>query len=148
MKTLLNQIRDRAAALTDPVLFNRRNPDGGATIDYHLNVEPARENDADLAPFCLILPRGFSSKERRIQRVEVVYCLHNENRAEALDDLDQLYTTVFPLSHPGGWTPWKLENFEGYFGDRETGFQPHPTYYCTFLIEFISNQTLRYSSPW
>jgi hypothetical protein len=146
MKALLELIKNRAALLTAALVFDRREPEEGTVIDYHLNVLKARETGedlADLAPFGQIFPHGFQmGRDRRSLRVVLRICLYQADRDQALIDLDNLATALFPLSFPG-WPPWIQEGHTGFFGDEETGQQPHPHYLYTVQMDFVSQQTMR-----
>lgn len=148
MKELLELVRHRAMAETGGLLFARRGSGVLVAIDYHLNTVPSRKPLEDLAPFCLIAPLNGVAGERLRRKVTVIYCLYNENRDQALVDLDTLGKAVFELSHPGKWTPWVLEKMVDHYGvDEDSGSQPHPQYYYTATLDFVAAQTKRHK-PW
>lgn len=146
MKALLELIKTRASLLTNGLVFDRRTPEEAGVLDYHLNVLAPRETgDAleDLAPFGQIFPHGFAvGKDRRQLRVVLRICLYQEDRDQALIDLDTLAAALFPLAYPS-WPPWIQEGHSGFFGDEETGQQPHPHYLYTVQMDFVSQQTMR-----
>ncbi len=147
MRALLELIRDRAQNLTAAMQFARRNPKELATIDYFLNVMPARETD-DLAPFCLISPGKGGRNEKRRRQAELTFCLWQEDRDQALTDLSILEDAVALLAHPGQWHPWVLASHEDFYGvDKDSGVQAHPQYYYTVLLQFMTNETLKHT-PW
>ena len=148
IKPLLDLVETRAAAITADLRFARPPEGARVAIDYHLHALPPRTKVEDQPPFALLLPGPGRAGERSQRRVDLVFCLYNEDRAQALVDLDELEGAVFGLSHPGQWTPWVLESMTDSFGpDRESAEQPHPYYYYTVTLEFVAAQTLRHK-PW
>jgi hypothetical protein len=139
MITLLKNVVTNAQALTVGQLFPARGG-GIQEISYHLNVMPPRirENDDDVVPFCLARVQGFAILPRRSQKIELLYGLHNDDRAEALEDIARLLTLLDPLATKlTVYNGWKMESVSGWLGDRETGMQPHPEYYVWIIVEFI-----------
>lgn len=140
MITMLQTVTTVARALTAGQLFPSQS---GAqlAIAYHQQVMPDRGRDItpDLMPFCLVKARGFSLFPGRSQQIELIYALHNEDRAEALADLSRLSGLLDPLAVRGQqYQGWKLGAVTGYPGDKENGVQPHPEYYLTVVMDFIA----------
>lgn len=146
MKELLELVRLRAMTATAALRFTRRLVFDPVTIDYYLNTEPPREL-TDLAPFCLIMPGKGSRTDKRVRQINVLFCLYNESREDAVTDLDLLETAAGNLSHPGCWTPWVQDRFSDFFGNADSGAQPHPLYYYSILLDFAANETLKFT-PW
>ncbi|MDX9894333.1 MAG: hypothetical protein RBS34_02740 [Desulfofustis sp.] len=146
MKELLEAVRDRVQALTASLRFARRGAAEAVAIDIYLNAEPARQSD-ELAPFCLVLPRGGGVAGRRRRQVEAVFCLHCDDRVQAVAELATLESALVELSHPGGWQPWVQQGYEDYFGSKEHGYQPHPHYYYTVMLDFTHSLPVNHK-PW
>jgi hypothetical protein len=144
MKALLEMVKTRAEALTAALRFSREGAAAEVTIDYHLNVLPARDME-ELAPFCWLFPGPGSVGKQQERHVVVMFCFKEEDRATALVKLDQLVAALPLLSHPGGWSPWSQKTFADSFGEGDAGVQPHPLYYYKIVLGFHSNATLQYT---
>ncbi|MBV5305565.1 MAG: hypothetical protein J0652_02605 [Desulfobulbaceae bacterium] len=94
-------------------------------------------------PFCLARAQGFALMPKRSQKIELLYALHNDDREEALEDINRLLTLLDPLaSKMTCYSGWKMDSVTGWLGDKETGLQPHPEYYLWIIAEF-SAQIIR-----
>lgn len=146
MKVLLDLIKTRAKALTDSMTFSRHGRTSGVALDYHLNVLPAKEV-TELAPFCLVGPLDGSIGTTRSLKMSLQFCLYQENRDQAITDLENLTAPLWQLSHPGAWSPWTVKQVHDFFGAKDNGEQPHPLYFYTLHIAFENPQTLKFK-PW
>jgi hypothetical protein len=137
MIAILQTIADLSETLTDGALFAVKSG-GSAEITHHIYTMPPREiTAADLPPFCLVKARDFSLYPgAKRQKIELLYCLYNDDRDAAMADIGRLAGLLEPLavrgiSHAG----WKVQGLSGFSGDKETGVQPHPLYYLTVLMD-------------
>ena len=147
MKALLENVQTTAAALTVGLSFLAESTEAQVGLNYHLNAFPGRKL-TELAPFCLIHPlSGGIEQAERGRKVCLRYVFYQPDRAQALVELDALVAALYPLSHPGGWTPWVAREFSDSFGDEEGGMQPHPLYCYTIIIDFFASVPVL-PSPW
>ena len=139
MKTLLDLIKTNAETLTAGLLFDREDGIDQAAINYYLNAFPERQL-TELAPFCLIHPlAGERSASEQTRRVALKYCFFQQDRDQALLDLDGLVTAAGPLAAPGRFPPWIKRSFTDAFGEGDNGLQPHPLYLYTITLEYFSS---------
>lgn len=140
MIALINHAATIAASLTAATNFTSNSGDP-AKIVYHENVMPARAKgtDEEIAPFCLVRISDFSLYPSRRQTVELLFCLYQPDRADAITDLETLAALLEPLALRGKpWTGCKIESITGNLGEKDTGVQPHPYYYFTLRLSLIS----------
>ncbi len=141
MMPLLTDVVTKAQALTAGQLFTSQQG-GLLEIVYHQTVMPPRDREnsgEDAMPFCLVRGQQFAMLPQRAQKIELLYALHNDDRQEAQADLGRLFGLLEPLAtkltvYPG----WKLAAVGGWFGDRESGLQPHPEYYMWVVLDFAA----------
>ncbi len=140
MIDILQTIATAASDLTAGQSWDT-NAGHSAAIVYHQHVMPARSNTeaADVMPFCLVKAREFILFPGRRQTIELVYCLYNDSRTDAMSDMDRLTDLLEPLARRGqNLGGWKVAEITGYAGDKDTGVQPHPEYYLTVAISLIA----------
>jgi hypothetical protein len=146
MISLLQNIDTVVTELTAGLTFLRESSGSQVAISSHLNAFPERKL-TELAPFCLIHPGKGAIGRERTRRVAVKFCLYQPDRALALTELGTLITALWPLSHPGRWTPWVQNGFTDSFGDDDTGLQPHPLYFYEITLDFFAALLVPHS-PW
>ncbi len=137
MKALLEQIKTAAETLTAGALFAR--PEGGmGEIVYYTPERPPKRHDpsqGEDCPSCEIVPMGRQLVPAPGYLVHMIFLLHNDDRSQALDDLDRLQTLIDPMAtriFPG----CKLQAMENFWGDRDSGIQPHPKYRLFYILRF------------
>lgn len=140
MITILEQVADNAKDLTDGHPFTS-NLGGTADIIYHINtMQPRPKTIADeVAPFCLARVIDFTMIPSRRTTVELLYCLHQPDRDQAITDLSTLAGLLEPLGLRGrSWSSCKVEAIAGHLGEKDSGLQPHPQYYLSLRLSLIA----------
>lgn len=150
MKALLDQAVSLVATATAGLRFSRFGSDSLFSVEVYNNVLPPRDTDDldSLAPFCLVTPGQGGRNDKSVRRLALVFCLYQEERSDAVEELSSLEDAVSSIAHPGAWTPWVLREHSDYFGlDREKPGQPHPLYYYTVLLDLMTDNPNR-NRPW
>lgn len=117
------------------------NAGGSAVFVVHSHVMPPRAKTAaaDVMPFCLAKVREFRIYPSKRQTIELIFAIYNEDRADAMDDMERLTSLIEPLAVRGrNLGGWKIADISGFPGDKDTGVQPHPEYYLTVAIDLIA----------
>lgn len=136
MIVLISKVRQVAEAATTGEQFYNKQGQLGPLV-YTEGVMPADQEPGGSAPFGLVQERGFTLFPSRTQQVQVVFAICNNDRSGGLADVERIMSTAGDaLGKAGQYSPWKLQNVEGWTGGDSPGPQPHPTYFITFLLSF------------
>jgi hypothetical protein len=141
MIAILEQVAEIAEALTSGALFTA-NLGGTTEIAYHLHTMPPKPKASTVeavVPFCLVKATGFEWHPSHRLNVELLYCIFNEDRADAMADMERLSDLIRPLAVRGvNYPGYKLESVSGYPGEKETGLQTHPYYFLAVDLSFLA----------